>query len=165
MRGRGDWFFQFENPYGVFVNGEVKKMPYKYIEDVAIADVAFEASGKTIEEMFVSAAEALMNTQVKDLSAISAVDEVRFELKAKDEERLLHDFLQELIFYKDAKLLLFREYKLKIEKADGGFTLSANLKGEPINQKKHELLVDVKAVSWHMFKIEKGWKAFIILDV
>ncbi len=143
-------------------------MPYRFVDNVSIADVAFEATGRTIEEMFVSAGEALMNTQVKDLRSVSARDERRFELDEKDAERLLHKFLQELIFYKDADLLLFREYKLKVERSEKGLRLSASLKGEPINQKKHELLVDVKAVSWHMFKVEEtadGWKAFVILDV
>jgi SHS2 domain-containing protein len=143
-------------------------MPYRYIEGVAIADVAFEATGRTIEEMFVSAGEALMNTQVKELGSVSAKVERRFELDEKDAERLLHKFLQELIFYKDADLLLFREYGLRIEKSGKGLKLTARLRGEPIDQKKHELLVDVKAVSWHMFQVEEsreGWKAFVILDV
>ncbi|HSB46591.1 MAG TPA: archease [Candidatus Bilamarchaeum sp.] len=143
-------------------------MPFKFIDGVAIADVAFEARGKTIEAMFISAGEALMNTQVKDLRSIGAKVEKRFSLENKDEERLLHDFLQELIFLKDAELLLFREYEVEIAKKEGGFRLSASLRGEQIDQKKHELLVDVKAVSWHMFKIEKtktGWKCFVILDV
>ncbi len=143
-------------------------MPYKFIEGVAIADVAFEATGETIEEMFASAGAAMMNTQVKDLDSISAIVKMEFTLEKKDLESLLHAFLQELIYYKDADLLLFKEYKLRIEKSPGGYSLAATLMGELINQKKHELLVDVKAVSWHMFKVaqEDGlWKAFVILDV
>ena len=143
-------------------------MPYRFIEGVAIADVAYEATGRTMEEMFAGAAEAMMATQVKEVSSISGSEEVDFSIEAKDEERLLHDFLQELIFYKDSKLMLFREYRLKIGKAGSGLKLTASLKGELIDQKKHELLVDVKAVSWHMFRVEKakeGWKAFVILDV
>ncbi len=143
-------------------------MPFKFIEGVAIADVAFEATGQSAEEMFISAGEALMNTQVKDLDSISATVKREFTLEKKDLETLLHAFLQELIYYKDADLLLFRDYKLKIEKSGNGLGLTASLAGEPINPKKHELLVDVKAVSWHMFKVahdSDGWKAFVILDV
>jgi SHS2 domain-containing protein len=144
-------------------------MGYRFIEGVSLADVAFEASGRTLEEVFESAGNALMNTQVGELSAIGTGTVVSFTIENKDTERLLHDFLQELIFYKDAELLLFREYDLKITKLDSGaWKLAASLKGEPINPKKHELLVDVKAVSWHMFKVakdESGWKAFVILDV
>ena len=134
-----------------------------------MADVAFEARGKTLEEMFESAASAMMATQVNDLSKIQPKKEVKFAVKATDEEKLLHNFLQELIFLKDTKLMLFVSYKLKIEKAkNGNCTLTAKCKGEKLDMKKHELLVDVKAVSWHMYKVEKiknGWKALVILDV
>ncbi len=144
-------------------------MAYRFIDNVSIADVAFEAEGRTLEELFESAGNALMNTQVKDLGTIAPEKGVSFSLENKELDRLLHDFLQELIFYKDAELLLFRSYRLRIEQGkDGVYRLTASLKGEQIDQKKHELLVDVKAVSWHMFRLGKtdgGWMAFVILDV
>lgn len=143
-------------------------MPYRFLEGLTMADVAFEATGKTLEEMFASAADAMMNTQVKGLKKVEPKVEKSFEIRAADEERLLHDFLQELIFYKDAERLLFSSYELKITKAGAGFTLDAKAKGEPLDMKKHELLVDVKAVTWNKFKVEKtakGWKAVVIIDV
>jgi SHS2 domain-containing protein len=144
-------------------------MPYRYLEGLTMADVAFEATGKTLEEMFASAADAMMTTQVKDIKKVGQTVEKDFTIDAPDEERLLHNFLQELIFYKDAERLLFSGYELKITKAKGaGFALKVKAKGEPLDMKKHELLVDVKAVSWHKFKVEKtarGWKAVVIIDV
>jgi SHS2 domain-containing protein len=149
-------------------------MPYRFLEGLTMADVAFEATGRTLEEMFASAADAITNTQMKDSGKLKAKVEKHFTLKAADVERLLHDFLQELIFFKDAELLLFREYELKITEAKGGeaagdaYVLSAKAMGEQLDTKKHELLVDVKAVSWHKFKVEKtpkGWKAVVIIDV
>lgn len=145
-------------------------MSYKFFDNIAIADVAFEATGKTIEQMFESAGNALMVTQVKDLKTVKTKVEIKFELTGQNEERLLHNFLQELIFYKDSDLLLFSKYELKITKTADGLKLAAVCKGEQIDTAKHEMLVDVKAVSWHMFKIEfdkkeKKWKAFVILDV
>lgn len=159
-------------------------MPYKFLEGLTMADVAFEATGKTLEEMFISAADAMMSTQVKDLKKVEHKVEKDFGLRAADEERLLHDFLQELIFFKDAERLLFSGYELRITREAGakgenakvggagaesrGYLLNAKAKGEPLDMKKHELLVDVKAVSWHKFKVEKtakGWKAVVIIDV
>lgn len=143
-------------------------MAYKFIDNVTMADVAFEASGKTLEELFVSSAQALTNTQINDLKEIKPVQGIEFSVEAKDAERLLYSFLEELIFFKDAELLLFREYDLRIEKKELGYSLTAKLKGEKLDPKKHALLVDAKAVSWHMFKVEQtddGWKAFVIIDV
>lgn len=145
-----------------------ERMPYRYLEGLTMADIAFEASGKTLEELFISAADAMMCTQIQDLKMIKAKEEKAFALKAGDVERLLHDFLQELIFFKDAEQLLFKEYKLEVKKIRDGISLDAICKGEKLDQKRHNLLVDVKAVSWHKFKVEKtedGWKAIVIIDV
>lgn len=144
-------------------------MPYRFIEGLTVADVAFEATGKTLEELFISAANAMTETQVENPKAIATNVEKRFELTTgKELDRLLHDFLQELIFYKDAEQLIFREYELQITKIRDGFKLTCKAKGEMIDPMRHNMLVDVKAVSWHKFKLEQlidGWKAVAILDV
>lgn len=143
-------------------------MAYKYLEGLTMADVAFEATGKTLEEMLVSAADAMMNTQVKDLGKIEPREEREFCIHSADEERLLHDFLQELIFYKDAERLLFAGYSLRAARTEKGYRLEVKARGEQLDMRKHTLLVDVKAVSWHKFRVEKtakGWKAVVIIDV
>ena len=145
-------------------------MPYKFRGDIAMADTAFEAEGKTIEEMFESAALAVTNTMVKELSSVKKKEQKEFTLENKELDRLLHDFMQELIFEKDANLLLFSGYKIKVEKTATGYKLKATCKGEKLDMNKHELLVDVKAVSWHMFQVEqdkksKKWRVFVILDI
>lgn len=143
-------------------------MPYRFVEGFAIADVTFEATGKTLEELFESAGKAVTNSMVSDLATVEKKITKKFTLKAENEEKLLHDFLQEVVYYKDAETLLFNGYSLKIKKEAKGYSLEATLKGEHLDMKKHDLIVDVKAVSWHMFKLEKtkeGWKALAILDV
>jgi SHS2 domain-containing protein len=105
---------------------------------------------------------------IKDPAKLKAKEEMKISLEAKDEEHLLHDFLEELLFLKDAKLLLFGKYELKIRKGGKGLMLIGTLRGELLDPKKQELLVDAKAISWHMFKIEKsakGYEAFFIVDV
>ena len=89
-------------------------MPYTFRGDIAIADVAYEATGKTIEELFIAAGLALTETQVKDLKTVEKKETRILDLKAKTLEQLLHDFLQELIFYKDADLLLLTTFDIKI---------------------------------------------------
>ena len=143
-------------------------MPYKFFEDVAIADVAFEATGKTLEEMFVSAGLAVTNTQVESLKTIKSKMEKKIKVEAKDIETLLVNFLQEIIFYKDAAQLLVGKIELKIKEIKGKYIVVGKLHGEKIDSKKHEMLADVKAVSCHRLKVEKtktGWKSFVILDV
>lgn len=143
-------------------------MPFKFKEDVAIADVAFEATGKNLNELFESCADAVVATMVKDVKTVAAKKKKTIKLSSDKVEQLLHDFMNELIFLKDSELLLFSKCKVKIREEAGDYKLTAECLGDKINMKKQELLVDVKAATWHMFKVEKtksGWKAFVILDV
>lgn len=145
-------------------------MPYKYLEDVSIADVAFEATGKTLDGMFESAGLAVTNVMVKDLKTVKPKIRKAIKLKAKDVEKLLFNFLQEFVFWKDKDLLLFSKVKMAVKepKKEGQeYSLVAELSGEKIDPKKHEMLVDVKAVTWHLFKVEKIklWKCHVVLDI
>jgi SHS2 domain-containing protein len=143
-------------------------MPYRYLEDVAIADVAFEAEGKTIGELFESSGFALTNAMIKDLRKIEEKAVKAFEVEAMDLEMLLFNFLQELIFFKDAERLLFNRFDLDIEQIDDKWHLGVKAYGEEIDQEKHELLADAKAVALHNFKVEEtaeGWRALVIVDV
>ncbi len=143
-------------------------MPYKFLEDISIADVAFEAQGKTLEELFTEAALAVTNTMVEDVRTIEQRISKSIELTAENVEMLLFHFLQELIFYKDAELLLFSKFDLAIEQKDSTWHLHAKAYGEAISPGRQDLLVDVKAVSLHNFKVEetsRGWRATVIVDV
>ena len=138
-------------------------MSYKFLEGISLADVAFEAKGKTLEEMFVSAAEAMTLTMVKDLKTVKPKVTKKISLKAENVEKLLYAFLEELIFLKDSKVMVFSKFKLKVTET----SLSGEILGEKLDMKKHEMLVDVKAVTMHMFEVKKNgkWKARVVLDV
>lgn len=143
-------------------------MPYRYLEDIATADVAFEAWGDTLEEMFVAAADATINAMVSDLNTIARVERQTLQVSADEIDMLLFELLQELIFYKDAEPVLLRVPSVHIEEQGGQFLLTAEAYGEGPNPEKHDLIVDVKAVTLHRFNVEqssKGWKALVILDI
>ncbi|MEK6852248.1 MAG: archease [Nanoarchaeota archaeon] len=141
-------------------------MPYKFLENVSIADVAFEATGESLEEMFASAGLAVAATQIKDLKSIKDKTKKIIKVKADKIEELLFKFLEELVFLKDKDLLIFSQFKdMKIEK---GKYFSCEAHGEKLDPKRHEQLVDVKAVTYHLFEVKKtreGWKARVVLDI
>jgi SHS2 domain-containing protein len=130
--------------------------------------VAFEAWGATLEEMFAAAADALMNVMIEDLTAIHRVEELEVRLEESDPEFLLFDFLNELVFLKDARRLLLRPGSLTIAPLPSGYSLQAMLYGEQIDSDRHRTLVDVKAVTLHRFNVQQsadGWQATVILDI
>jgi SHS2 domain-containing protein len=143
-------------------------MPYRYLEDIATADAAFEAWGEDLVELFKAAADATMNVMVADLETIEKREEVTFDVEHEALDLLLFNFLQELIFFKDARRLLLRMHALAIEKRDSCFFLRASAFGEVVNPDTHNLVVDVKAVTLYRFalhQIEGGWKATVVLDI
>ncbi|MBI4170372.1 MAG: archease [Candidatus Aenigmarchaeota archaeon] len=143
-------------------------MSYKYLEDVSIADVAFVAEGSTMGGMFESAGLATTNVMVKDLKSVKKKITKKVKLESDSVEKLLFEFLQEFVYWKDKDLLLFSGVDVSITGKNKRFFLNAALSGEKINPERHEMLVDVKAVTWHLFSVEKKgkkWRCQVVLDI
>jgi SHS2 domain-containing protein len=143
-------------------------MPYRYLDNIATADVAFEAWGETREEMFTAAAHAMMTVMVENPLDVRSRRTVAIRVQHGQFDLLLFNFLQELLFYKDARRLLLFVDSLQIEEQDGAFSLVARTCGEEIDPRRHRLAVDVKAVTLHLFRVwlEDGvWRATVVVDV
>ena len=143
-------------------------MPFHYLEDIGTADIAFEATGRDLPELFTSAADATMNVMIENLDTIEPRETRRIELKNDEIDILLFDFLQELIYFKDAERLLLRVREMRIDEKEGAYSLKATTAGELLDAGRHQQRADVKAVTLHDFRVEKtegGWKASVILDI
>ncbi len=143
-------------------------MPFRFLDEITTSDVAFEAWGETLEEMFSSSAEALLRTMVEKPRKVRKRQVVAFSLEHEELDLLLFSFLQEFIYYKDARRLLLHPVSVKIAEMDGLFHLESVTKGEEIDPLRHPLLVDVKAVTLHRFHVgfeSDLWKATVVLDV
>ena len=143
-------------------------MPYRYLEEVGTADIAFEAIGRDLPELFSNAADATTNVMIDNINAIRPRQTREIELSNDKLDMLLFDLLQELIFLKDAERLLLRIRKVHILEKDKRFFLKTTVAGEPLNAERHHQRADVKAVTLHDFFVEQnegGWKARVLLDI
>jgi len=143
-------------------------MPYEFVDELTVADIAFRAWGHDVEETFVAAADAVMNAMVEDLEAIQPQDTRILNIEHEALDLLLFNFLQELVYYKDAEQLLLRVQRLSIADDRQPYTLQATAVGERIDPNRHRMRVDVKAVTLHHFALtqtEVGWGATVILDI
>ena len=143
-------------------------MLYEFLEDIATADIAFRATGKDLQEVFKAAGDATINTMIEDLDSIEPKETRTFSLENDELDLLMFNFLQELVYYKDSELLLLRASQIEFEEKDGKYQLSAVLQGETLDRDRHQQRVDVKAVTLHLFQLEKsndGWTAMVILDI
>jgi SHS2 domain-containing protein len=139
---------------------------YRFLEGVSTADLAFEATGKELNDLFANAALAMLESQVK-LNTVEEKITKKIALERNDVGQLLFDFLNEIIFFKDAEQLIFKTVKVAITK-NAKYKLVAELKGEKIDTKKHKLGNDLKAVTMHKFSIgqtPKGWKCQVVVDI
>ena len=139
---------------------------YKFFEDIAIADIAYEAYGKDLNELFENAALAILEMSA-DIKTIHAKEKIEFSLENEKLDNLLYDFLSEILFLKDSRYMIFNAARVEIK--EGKISrLKAVLEGETINPKKHKLDNDIKAITMHMFKLEKtnkGYSARIVVDI
>jgi SHS2 domain-containing protein len=143
-------------------------MPYEFVDALTVADIAFRAWGRDLEETFVSAADAVMNAMVEDLDAIQPRDTRILSVEHEALDMLLFNFLQELVYYKDAEQLLLRIQQLRMAYESEPYSLHATAVGEPIDPDRHRMRVDVKAVTLHRFSLtqtQRGWEATVILDI
>ena len=143
-------------------------MPYTYLEEIGTADIAFEATGRDLPELFREAADATMNVMIENIEAIQPRETRRIELSNEKLDMLLFDLLQELIFLKDAECLLLRMREMQIAEKDEIYLVKATAEGEPLDPQRHHQRADVKAVTLHDFSVERtesGWKARVLLDI
>ena len=141
------------------------------------ADIGVRGFGKSREEAFAECAKAMFSF-IADLKKIEAKQWTEIAGDAQDLEMLLVNFLNELLYLKDAEGMLYSRFDVYITeeagghalkgKAGGKFALKGKAGGEKIDKKKHVLKADVKAASFHQLKVakEKGkWVAQCVVDV
>ena len=143
-------------------------MPYEYLEEIGTADIAFEATGRDLSELFRDAADATTNVMIDNIAAIQPRETRQIEFSNDKLDMLLFEFLQELIFLKDAKRLLLRLREVQITEREENYFVKAIAEGEPLDAERHHQRADVKAVTLHDFSVERtegGWKARVLLDI
>ena len=143
-------------------------MSYRVLEDVALADVALEATAAEWPELFSEAAKAFWSIQLEDLATIQLDQAQKVHLRRPALDMLLYAFLQELIYWKDAKGMIFLAADVQIQAADQEWSLQAELKGEKLDPARHRQVVDVKAVTLHRLAVQRRgdvWQAHFVLDI
>lgn len=142
---------------------------FRFLEKAVTADVAFEAFGKNLNEVFQNAALATAETMV-DTDTVTSRLQKTIKLQNKEVGALLIDFLNEIIYYKDAEQMLICKFDVDIKhkKENGVYILTAKIAGEHLDYKKHLLRADVKAATFHMLELKqkgKQWTARVVLDI
>jgi SHS2 domain-containing protein len=128
------------------------------------ADVGLRVRSADLKGLFEDAARALFSVLVANPDTIRSVEEISFTLAGDRRDDLLFDWLAELLFVFDTRRMVFSRFDVDLH--DSG--LSATVGGEPVDRDRHELDVEVKAITYHGLKVERdgdGWLAEVIVDL
>lgn len=134
-------------------------MRYRFIDHTA--DIAFEAYGKNLEELFESCAYAFYEAFV-DTSKLKGSERRILEIEAEDEDLMLYRFLNELLFLFETQFFAGKEIKVRI---DGKKAIS-EIEGGRFG--RDAVKVEPKAITMHRFGIRREGDtlvAFVVVDI
>ena len=140
---------------------------FRFLEEIALADIAFEAEGESVEEVFRGATQAILETMANP-TTVSGGWERAIERSDVDPSALLFDWLSEVVYWKDAAGVVFREAPLTLMREGDVWLLRARLIGAPVDQQAQELHADVKGVTKHLYELKQTggcWTVRAVLDV
>jgi SHS2 domain-containing protein len=128
------------------------------------ADLGIRVRADSLNDLFADAARGLFSVIVTNLDAVRSVEETTFQLHNDNLEELLHDWLAELLYTFHARRLVLAQFEVKVDRAG----ITATARGEAIDFSRHEIDVEVKAITWHALRVEQqaaGWLAEVIVDI
>ena len=157
---------------------------FRYLDHPA--DVGFVAWGKTLEETFAAAAQAMCEFGW-ELSTVKPRERIAIRVRAATLEDLLYSWLSEILFLCDAEKWVFKRFKvhtvreqrtsrqsneLSAETQRGSsastWEVRATGSGEKFDKARHKARTYIKAVTYHQLEVKqtaKGWEATVYLDV
>jgi len=127
------------------------------------ADIGVRGVGLTKAQAFEQAALAL-TAVVTDLQTVETRQAIEVECEAPDDELLLADWLNSLIYEMSARKMLFSRFSVQVD----GHHLRGQAWGESVDRGRHHPAVEIKGATYTSLRVgqEKGeWVAQTVLDV
>jgi len=112
------------------------------------ADIKFQSFGKTLNEAFENSALAMFSAMYD--GRVKAAIKKSIKVKGKDNESLLYNFLEELLFLLDSENFFLSRIKVKIDEKN--FKLEAEAEGDGAG--KYPVHIDVKAVTYNQMFVK-----------
>jgi SHS2 domain-containing protein len=128
------------------------------------ADLGLRITAPDLDALFSESGQAFFSTIVADLSEVQTRSRVEFHIEGRELTYLFFDWLNELLFTFESQRLLLAKFDASID-AEG---LHGHAEGETLDDSRHELIHEVKAVTYHGLRVEQisgQWIAEVILDI
>lgn len=142
----------------------MKRKPRLFREIEHTGDTGIEVDAPTRMELFARAAVAMARLMV-DEKGIEKRERRQVEAVGRDDADTMHDLLAASLNLFLIDGFIWRE-TLATEAADHVVLM---LEGERFDRKRHELLGEIKAVTYHQLSVTRrpagAWRARIIFDI
>lgn len=128
------------------------------------ADLGLRVRAADLPTLFADAARGLTSMIAANLDAVQPVREVPLRVESGSIDLLLFDWLTEILYLFESEHLLLSQFDIRL----AGDALDATARGEPLDELRHQLEHEVKAITYHGLKVEQtsdGWLAEVIVDI
>jgi len=132
---------------------------YSYPSGGPPADLLVEGRGKTLGEAVANVALGMLN-MITPLEGISEKETYRAEVEGSDLQSLIFNLLDEILFLNDSEGLTAKSLSVDIDETN--LKARAVARGERFSAATHSVGIAVKAVTYHMMKIEKTPKGYAL---
>ncbi len=127
------------------------------------ADIGVRGLGASKAQAFEQAALAL-TAVITEPQGVAAQQTVQIDCEAPDDELLLADWLNALIYEMAVRHLLFGRFQVELD----GQRLRAQAIGEAVSVPRHHPAVEIKGATYTTLRVapvEGGWLAQTVVDV
>jgi len=138
-------------------------LSYKFLDHAT--DAIIEVTAKNLKEAFSVAADAEINLTL-DQDKVEEKDQREFSAQGKDLYYLLFSWLEEIPFILITEGFAIKRIEFDIEKNEG-YKINAKAYGEPLDFKKHNFKVEIKAPTFYDMEIKENDKVYMrfLLDL
>lgn len=126
-------------------------MSYKFLDHAT--DAIIEVTAKDLKEAFAVAADAEINLTL-DQDKVEEKEHKEFSANGKDIRYLLYSWLEEIPFLLITEGFAIKRIEFDI-KEDNGYAINGIAYGEPLDVKKHNFKVEIKAPTFYDMEIKQ----------
>lgn len=138
------------------------RLMYAFFEHTA--DLGLRVESPDLDTLFREAAEGLFAMIAEGFEPGLATRGLEYRIDGERRDYLLFDWLNELLYTFESERLLLGRFEVRVDRQG----VRAAAAGQRLDESRHRLLHEVKAITYHQLKVERagtGWLAEVIVDI
>ena len=131
-------------------------------------DIGIQVTAPTLPQLFERAAAGMVRV-LTDPEAVRTDEATQITVNGRDQEALMVRWLSDLNYRHTVDHVLYGAFAVEaIGETDAGLSLTATVRGEPIDPDRHTVYTEIKAITFHgldVHETDDGWAVQVIFDM